>query len=154
MDLIQAKAQMLIRSSVNEVFEAFTNPAITSQFWFTRGSATLAPGAHVQWDWEMYGVSIPVDVKVLEPQQRIVIEWPGYGALTQVTCTFTPHGTDATFVTIVNAGFSGDDAAIVSQALDATEGFTLVLAGAKAWLEHGVRLNLVADHAPAGPLAE
>jgi len=26
--------------------------------------------------------------------------------------------------------------------------FSLVLAGLKAWLEHGIELNLVADHAP------
>ena len=31
-----------------------------------------------------------------------------------------------------------------------TEGFTLVLAGLKALLEHGMRLNLVADRFPKG----
>lgn len=35
-------------------------------------------------------------------------------------------------------------------ALDATEGFAFVLAGAKAWLEHGVELNLVRDRFPKG----
>ena len=33
---------------------------------------------------------------------------------------------------------------------DSTEGFTLVLAGLKALLEHNVRLNLVADRHPNG----
>lgn len=40
----------------------------------------------------------------------------------------------------------GDDA--FAQALDSTQGFNLVLAAAKAWLEHGINLNLVADKAP------
>ena len=31
---------------------------------------------------------------------------------------------------------------------DATEGFALVLAGAKAWLEHNVALGLVGDRYP------
>jgi hypothetical protein len=31
---------------------------------------------------------------------------------------------------------------------DSTEGFTIVLAGLKAWLEFGIRLNLVADRFP------
>lgn len=31
-----AKAEMLIRKPVAEVFEAFVNPAITSKFWFTK----------------------------------------------------------------------------------------------------------------------
>ena len=35
------------------------------------------------------------------------------------------------------------------KALDSTEGFSLVLAGLKALLEHGVELNLVRDRHPA-----
>jgi uncharacterized protein YndB with AHSA1/START domain len=33
-----AKAEMLMRKLVAEVFEAFVNPAITSKFWFSKGS--------------------------------------------------------------------------------------------------------------------
>ena len=33
-----AKAEMLIRKPVAEVFEAFVDPAITTQFWFTKSS--------------------------------------------------------------------------------------------------------------------
>jgi uncharacterized protein (DUF2249 family) len=36
----------------------------------------------------------------------------------------------------------------VAQALDSTGGFSFVLAGVKAFLEHGIELNLIADHAP------
>ena len=38
---------------------------------------------------------------------------------------------------------------MVKEAIDSMQGFSLVLAGAKAFLEHGIELNLVADHAPA-----
>jgi len=38
---------MLIRKPVAEVFEAFTNPKITSKFWFTKGSGKLEAGAKV-----------------------------------------------------------------------------------------------------------
>jgi hypothetical protein len=38
----------------------------------------------------------------------------------------------------------------VQRAIESTEGFTLVLAGLKALLEHRVRLNLVADRFPGG----
>ena len=48
-----ARVEMLIRSPVNEVFEAFVDPAITSKFWFSRGSAKLEAGESVRWDWEM-----------------------------------------------------------------------------------------------------
>jgi uncharacterized protein YndB with AHSA1/START domain len=75
-----AKAAMLIRRPVAEVFEAFVDPDITSQFWFTKGSGRLEAGKQVQWDWGMYGFSVPVTVKSVEPNKRILIEWPGYGA--------------------------------------------------------------------------
>jgi uncharacterized protein YndB with AHSA1/START domain len=38
-----AKAAMLIRKPVAEVFEAFIDPAITSRFWFTKSSGRLEP---------------------------------------------------------------------------------------------------------------
>ena len=66
---------MLIRKPVAEVFEAFVNPANTSKFWFTKGSGRLEAGTQVTWTWEMYNFSVPVDVKVIEPNVRILVEW-------------------------------------------------------------------------------
>jgi uncharacterized protein YndB with AHSA1/START domain len=39
-----AKAEMLIRRPVAEVFEAFVDPEVTRNFWFTRGSSRLEAG--------------------------------------------------------------------------------------------------------------
>ena len=39
-----AKAEMLIRRPVAEAFEAFVDPAITSNFWFSKGSGRLESG--------------------------------------------------------------------------------------------------------------
>jgi len=58
--------------------------------------------------------------------------------------------TSGHFVRITNAGFTGDGDALVKQATDSTQGFSFVLAGLKALLEHDVRLNLVADRFPKG----
>ena len=52
---IVAKAEMLIRVPVTNVFEAFVDPVITSKFWFSRGSGKLEAGKTVRWGWEMYG---------------------------------------------------------------------------------------------------
>jgi uncharacterized protein YndB with AHSA1/START domain len=141
---------MLIRRPVAEVFEAFVNPDITTQFWFTRGSGRLEAGKQVQWDWQMYDISIPVTVKAIEPNQRIVIEWPGYSGRTTVEWTFAAQEDGTTFVRITETGFTGDGDALVKQVTDSTQGFSLVLAGLKAFLEHNVRLNLVADRYPKG----
>jgi len=145
-----AKDEMLIRKPVAEVFEAFVNPAITTKFWFTKGSGRLEAGKQVKWDWEMYNFSLDAKVKTVEKDARIVIEWPGKVAPTAVEWVFTPRPDGTTFVSITNSGFAGDDDQIVQQALDSTGGFALVLAGAKAFLEHNVQLNLVRDRCPEG----
>jgi len=141
---------MLIRKPVAEVFEAFVNPNITTKFWFTKSSERLEAGKQVQWDWEMYGISVPVTAKVIEPNQRILIEWPGYSGLTTVEWTFSPQEDAATFVNITESGFTGDGDELVKQVTGSTQGFSLVLAGLKAFLEHNVSLNLVADRYPNG----
>ena len=137
---------MLIRRPVHEVFEAFVDPAITTRFWFTRGSGRLEPDARVRWDWEMYGASTQAHVRHLEQDARILIDWDD--PATQVEWTFSPRGDAATFVTITNSGFSGSGDEMVAKALDSMGGFSFVLAAAKAYLEHGIELNLVGDHAP------
>jgi uncharacterized protein YndB with AHSA1/START domain len=145
-----AETAMLIRRPVAEVFEAFVDPAITSKFWFTKGSGRLEPGKTVQWDWEMYNASAQVNVKAVEQNKRILVEWSGYDNPTTVEWTFKllPDGT--TFVSVTNAGFRGDGDAAVKQAIDAMGGFTFMLAGLKALLEHNVQLNLVRDRWPDG----
>jgi uncharacterized protein YndB with AHSA1/START domain len=145
-----AKAEMLIRKPVDEVFEAFIDPAITSKIWFTKGSGRLEPGAVVQWDWEMYNSSVQATVKDIKQNERILVEWSGYVAPTSIEWCFVPRSDGTTFVSVMNAGFSGNEDEIVQQALDSTEGFAFLLAGLKALLEHNIILNLVPDRFPDG----
>lgn len=140
---------MLIRKPVAEVFEAFVDPAITTRFWFTKSSGRLEIGKQIRWDWEMYNASAQVSVKAVEQDRRILIEWSGYGTTT-VEWLFTPQADGTTFVSITNAGFSGDGDEIAQSAIDSTGGFTMVLCGLKALLEHNVILNLIADRSPEG----
>jgi uncharacterized protein YndB with AHSA1/START domain len=144
------KTGMLIRKPVAEVFEAFVNPHITTKFWFTKSSGRLEAGKQVEWAWEMYGISIPVTAKAIEPHKRIVIEWQGYRGPTTVEWRFAPQADGTTFVSITEAGFTGDGDELVKQVTDSTQGFSLVLAGLKSLLEHDVKLNLVADRYPKG----
>ncbi|WP_386066306.1 SRPBCC family protein [Tahibacter sp. UC22_41] len=138
-----ARAHMLIRRPASQVYGAFIDPAVTSRFWFTRGSGKLVRGDKITWHWDMYGFSAQVDVRELEQDRRILIGWP-----TPVEWLLSPRGGDATFVTITASGFTGTDDEQVAAAIDSMGGFSFVLAGCKAWLEHGVRLDLVGDHDP------
>jgi uncharacterized protein YndB with AHSA1/START domain len=132
------------------VFEAFVNPAVTSKFWFTKGSGRLEAGKQVKWDWEMYNFSIDVKVIAVEQNKRILIEWPGQRGPTMVEWIFTARPDGTTFVDVTNKGFHGDEGQIIQEALDSTGGFTWTLAGAKAFLEHNIQLNLVRDRFPDG----
>jgi uncharacterized protein YndB with AHSA1/START domain len=145
-----ANTGMLIRKPVSEVFEAFVSPAITSKFWFTKGSGRLQVGKQIRWDWEMYNHSAQVSVKAIEENKRILIEWGAPGTATTVQWVFTSRSDNTTFVSVTNTGFSGGGDEVVKQTLDSAGGFTLVLAGAKAFLEHNIALNLIADRFPDG----
>jgi uncharacterized protein YndB with AHSA1/START domain len=138
-----ARTQLLIRKPAAEVFGAFIDPAVTSRFWFSSGSAPLVQGTTVTWYWDMYGMSVTVGVKAIEPNCRILIEWP-----TPVEWLFSERADGTTLVTIVASGFPGTDDERVARALDSMGGFSLVLAACKAFLEHGIELNVVADHDP------
>jgi uncharacterized protein YndB with AHSA1/START domain len=148
-----AKVAMLVRKPAATVFNAFIDPAITSKFWFTGGDSKLQAGRRSNWEWAMYGFTVPVDVKAIDPNKRIEIEWPGYSGQTTVEWKFDARPDNTTYVTITERGFSGTTEELAKQAADSTQGFTFVLAGLKAWLEHGVQLNLVRDAYPDGPPA-
>jgi uncharacterized protein YndB with AHSA1/START domain len=145
---LAAKTEMLIRKPIDEVFEAFVDPATTTKFWFTKSSGRLQKGADITWTWEMYDHSIQIKVLELEQSKQIVIEWGAYDDPTTVTWDFQPYEDTYTFVSVTNSGFKGDKA--IANALDSTSGFTMVLAGLKAYLEHGVELNLIRDRYPVG----
>ena len=80
-----ARATMLIRRPVEEVFNAFVDPNVTTKFWFSRSSGQLALGEKGTWYWDQYDVSGDVTVTALEENHRIAIEWPR-----PVEWTFTP----------------------------------------------------------------
>lgn len=143
-----ANAEMMIRKPINEVFEAFIDPAITTKFWFTKSSGRLEAGKQIAWTWEMYNVTVLVDVKAIVTNQSIVIEWGNGPQRSRVEWTFREIAPAKTYVTIVNDGFSGTSEQLIAQIRDSTAGFNLLIAGLKAYLEHGIQLNLVADKHP------
>ena len=145
-----ATAAMLIRKPVAEVFAAFVDPEITTRFWFTKSTGRLDAGKQITWTWEMYNHSVEVKVKAIEVNKRILIDWGNYESMTEVEWVFAPQENDTTYVTINNSGFKGDGDKVVADALDSKGGFTWVLAGLKALLEHNIELNAIADAFPQG----
>lgn len=143
-----AAASMLIRKPVSEVFEAFVDPEITRKFWFTDGSARLVQGQSLTWSWSMYGVSVPVRVITLVKDETIEISWGEGIQKSTVVWTFESIQNQYCYVTIQNSDLQqvGDD--LIATIRDSTGGFTMVLAGLKAYLEHDIQLRLVRDKWP------
>jgi uncharacterized protein YndB with AHSA1/START domain len=142
------ETQMLIRRPAREVFNAFIDPAVTTQFWFTRSTGKLVTGASVTWYWDMYNVSDEVHVQSITPDKQIIITWDT--PETTVEFNFQDMGDGTTYVVIKNYGLheKGDD--LIKKVNDLTGGFTTVLDGLKAWLEHSLKLNLIGDKFPPG----
>ena len=137
------ETQMLIRKPASEVFQAFIDPEVTKNFWFTKSNSILETGKVITWEWEMYGASANVIVKELVQSQKIVIVWGNPS--TTVEFHFKSLSANTTYVTIINYGFELEGDALIDAIKDATGGFTTVLDGLKAYLEHGVKLNLIED---------
>jgi uncharacterized protein YndB with AHSA1/START domain len=146
---LTGKARTRIHRPPAEVFDAFADAGAMGKFWFTRRDAGLREGEPVSW-FIGSGEDAPafeIRVKEVMRPSRIVIEWERDGAYTQVAWSLEATDEGDTILTIEEAGFTGSDDAIVEQALDSTGGFNQVILAAKALLEHGVAMNVVADHA-------
>jgi uncharacterized protein YndB with AHSA1/START domain len=142
----RVETQMLIRKPASEVFEAFIDPAITKNFWFTKGSDKLKVGETITWEWEMYNVTTKVFVKEIVQNRKISIDWGE--PPTTVDFEFNPLGDNSTYVIIRNYGFDKTGSELLELFKDLTGGFTTVLDGLKAYLEHNINLNLIGDKFP------
>src|SRR5262245_12294938 len=120
-----AEAQMMIRRPVAEVFEAFINPEITKNFWFTKGSDKLRVNKKVTWEWEMYGVSTIALAKEIIQNKKIVFEWSEPAKV--VEFKFTALNENSTYVTVVECGYKQTGDELLSQIKGSTGGFTTVL---------------------------
>jgi uncharacterized protein YndB with AHSA1/START domain len=135
----QAKAEMLIRSTEDQVFNAFVDPAVLATFWLEKSSAPLVPGATVQWEFTVPNAKETVTVTAFERPHHLAFDWSDG---VHVEMRFARKGEDAAVVTVVASGFCSGE-----EAVGATEGFSIVLCDLKTLLESGRSANLVRDKA-------
>ncbi|MNQ17894.1 hypothetical protein D3C85_309250 [compost metagenome] len=143
-----SEAKMLIRKPSSEVFEAMVNPEITKNFWFTKSSGKLEANKSVTWEWEMYQVSAVVNVTTIIENEKIKFEWNNPART--VEFQFESMSDNSTYVSVKEYGYTETGEKLLAIIRDSTGGFTTVLDGMKAFLEHGINLNLIADKFPTG----
>lgn len=143
---IFVQAQMLIRKPIQEVFEAFINPEITTNFWFTKSTGKLEEGKTIIWEWEMYNAKSEVKVLQIIPNRLIKTELGLFSNNVDYEFKEMEKGT---LVIVKSYGYSEKGEELLSVINDNTGGFTTVLDGCKAYLEHGINLKLIEDKFPS-----
>ncbi len=146
---LSARAQIKFRSTAADAFNAFAEAESMSKFWFTRKDDGLVEGEKVTWFLgpQPDAFAFEILVKEVDFPHKLVMEWMNGDAMTQVAWSFVEADDGTTVVTIEESGYDGDEDAMLEKALDSTGGFNQVIVAAKALVDHGVALNVVADHA-------
>ena len=130
------KAEMLIRRPLADVFDAFVLPGLLTQFWLSSASGPLAPGAQVTWNFMVPGAQDRITVTAFEPGRAIAWNWSD-GSSVRVAFEAIDGNT-------TRVGFAS---AVAEHAIDATEGYAIVLCDLKVLLETGRSPGLVRDKA-------
>jgi uncharacterized protein YndB with AHSA1/START domain len=94
----------------------------------------------------MYKISTTVVAKEILPNQKIVFEWDNPSKT--VEFNFKALDDDSTYVSVTESGYHKKADELLEAIKDSTGGFTTVLDGLKAFLEHRINLNLIADKFP------
>ena len=138
-----ARVSMLIEASPAVIFNAFIDPQWLVRFWLSAASAPLNKENEVRWDFMVTGASVKTRATRLDAGKGISWQWSD-GSVVDID--FEAIG-QTTAVTLVNTGFAGDEAKQVQAALNATEGFSIVLCDLKTLLEAGQPAGLTAAKA-------
>ncbi len=143
---VEVKVEDRIARSPADVFEAIVDPAKMSQYFISRGSARMAPGARLDWEWADVGAKVSIEVIQVVPNQKIIFLWPAAGTRTKVTLLLEADG-DKTRITASEAPFALTEEG-VARALGQNQGWTDFCCCLKAYLQHGINLRLGkrADH--------
>lgn len=123
---------------VNEVFEAFVDPAKIGNFWFSSSSERWEQGKTIILRYEEYDAQVDIEVLEVEINQKIMFRWGANGEGHIVTISLKELDKSSTHIEVVEAGFEENDEEFVSQLIDNKEGWVYMLTCLKGYLEFGV----------------
>lgn len=139
-----ARVSMIIHAAPADIVNALVAPEKLSRFWLASASAPLRVGRTVHWKFMVPGAEADTTASRIDPEKGMAWTWSDG---TGVDIDLEKLDDGATAVTLINHGFQGSAEDIVSAALNASEGFALVLADLKVMLETGSAANIVRDKA-------
>lgn len=132
---------MAIAAPPEEITRAFIEPDRLARFWLSHTSAPLTIGEAVTWDFMVPGATTQTTATRLDPGKAIAWTWQDGTKVIIELERLDDESTTA--VTVINQGFSGTLSEQTEAALNATEGFAIVLCDLKTLLETGRSAGLV-----------
>ena len=146
---LTAKAAIVVRRSPEQVLSALIDAEKMSKYWFTRRDEGVREGEDCTWyiGSEEEAPSFVVHVKEVDYPKRLVFGWENGDEMTQVAWEVEATEDGHSILRVEESGFTGTDESILARVIDSTKGFNQVVVAAKALIELGGELNVVADHA-------
>lgn len=133
--------KMKIFKPVNEVFEAFVDPAKIVNFWFSSSSERWEQGKTITLKYEEYNAQVDIKVKEVELNQKIVFCWGTKQEENIVTLTLKEWDSSTTIIEVNEEGFKESDPDLIRTLVSNKEGWVYMLTCLKGYLEHGVQLR-------------
>jgi uncharacterized protein YndB with AHSA1/START domain len=139
---VRAQITLFIQALPNDVYAAFVEPAVLTRFWLSAASGPLSVSEKVRWKFMVEGAEADVKAITMDPGRRLAWEWSG----SKVSIELEPLD-GGTAVTLVNDSFSATGPGAIDAVVDATQGFSFVLADLKTLLETGTSAGIVSAKA-------
>ena len=137
--MLSIEANICIRKSAPEVFEAIVDPAVMKNYFISTGSGRMEEGVNLKWSWPEFEGAYDIRVGRVVIDELITFYWKGGEKETQVQLELSACGT-GTRVRALEGEMEMNEAGI-KWLKGNTEGWANFLACLKAWLEYGVRLR-------------
>ena len=130
-----------IGKPIAEVFDAVVNPEKVGIYFATGGvNAPMAEGRNISWKFKDISFEQDMKIRRLIENRKIELEWfTEEGKRTDVTITFDKISEDRTMITIVHSGYEESQKGL-EDSYSHCEGWTVMLASLKVYLEHGIVL--------------
>lgn len=142
MNPIEAKASLQIAKTPQVVFEAIVDPAQMCNYFISKSSGRMEPGAQLMWEWPEFEGEYPVRVGEIVPNEMIQFYWDvdgtEYCAEIALSAGREEH---STVLRISEKGEQPDPEKALKFIKSNTEGWANFLACLKAWLEYGINLR-------------
>ncbi len=130
--------QMKIQKPAHEIFEAFVDPEMIGNFWFSSSSERWEEGKTVTLRYEEYDAQGEIHIVEIQDQKKIVFEWAGNH---KVTISFIQEENGSTIVGVKEEGFDENDENVINELVDNKEGWVYMLTCLKGYMEYGVNLR-------------